>query len=116
MNKAKSIITAVITFSVLTSATFTSSAMDRLIEQSLIKVCKASTYNSVNRYNRIVKSFHLTDRTVATKVMCNGDPISDFARKHGSYKIARKLEKSMRGAVSITDIAARSKINVNFKE
>lgn len=116
MKKIKSIITAVITFSVLASATFTSTAMDRLMEQSLIKVCKASTHNSVNKYNRIVKSFHLTDRTVATKVMCNGDHISDFARKHGSYKIARKLEKSMGGDVSITDIAAINKINVNFKE
>ncbi|MDG1752641.1 MAG: DUF3718 domain-containing protein [Thalassotalea sp.] len=104
------------TFSLLAGASFTSSAMDKYVEQSLIEVCKASTTNSTLKFNKTMKSFHLNNKAVANKVMCNGDDITDFARSHGSYKVAAKLEKSLNGDVSITDVAALSKINVNFVE
>lgn len=116
MNKIKSITTAAITFSLLASASFTSSAMDKYIEQSLVEVCKASTTNSTLKFNKTMKSFRLTNKAVAKKVMCNGDDITDFARSHGSYKVAAKLERSLSGDVSITDVASLSKINVNFVE
>ena len=90
--------------------------MDKYVEQSLIQICKVSTKNSIVKYNKVIKSYYLNNKTVASKVMCNGDDISDFARKHGSYKVAAKLERSINGAVKITDIAAVSKINVKFDE
>jgi hypothetical protein len=116
MKKIKSITTAAITFTLLASASFASSAMDKDIEQSLIEVCKASTTNSTLKFNKTMKSLHLKNKAVANKVMCNGEDITDFARSHGSYKVATKLEKSINGEVSITDVAALSKINVNFVE
>ena len=116
MNKIKSITTAAMTFSLLTAASFSSLAMDTYVEQSLVEVCKAATSNSIAKYSKTAKSYNLKDRTIASKVMCNGDDIADFARKYGSYKVANKLEKSMQGNVSITDVAAVSKINVNFNE
>jgi hypothetical protein len=116
MNKIKSITTAAITFSLLASASFTSSAMDKFVEQSLIEVCKASTTNSTLKFNKTMKSLHLKNKAVANKVMCNGNDITDFARSHGSYKVAAKLEKSINGEVSITDVASLNKINVNFVE
>jgi len=114
MSKVKSITTAIISFSILASASFSSSAMDRHIEEALIDVCKSAKSNSVLKYTKTAKSYHLKDKTIATKVMCNGEDIADFARTHGSYKVANKLERSLKGKVSITDIAAVSKINVNF--
>ena len=103
-------------FFISRSVSFSSSAMDKYVENALIDVCKASTTNSVNKFNQIAKSYRLKSKTVAMKVMCNGDDISDFARKHGSYKVAAKLERSMKSQVSITDVAALDKINVNFIE
>jgi len=116
MSKVKSITTALITFSFLIGASFTSSAMDKNIETALINVCKAAKSQSMFKYTKTVKSYHLNSKTVAAKVMCNGDDIADFARKHGSYKVASKLEKSLQGNVSITDVASLNKMNVNFVE
>ncbi|MDT0603459.1 DUF3718 domain-containing protein [Thalassotalea castellviae] len=116
MNKIKSTITAAITLTLLAGTSFTSSAMDKYIEDSLIEVCKASTTNSMLKFNKTMKSYRLNNKAVANKVMCNGDDITDFARNHGSYKVAAKLEKSLNGNVSITDVAALSKIDVKFVE
>ncbi|GAA6204167.1 DUF3718 domain-containing protein [Thalassotalea sp. SU-HH00458] len=116
MNKIKSTITTAITVTLLAGASFTSSAMDKYIEDSLIEVCKASTTNSMLKFNKTMKSYRLNNKAVANKVMCNGDDITDFARNHGSYKVAAKLEKSLNGNVSITDVAALSKIDVKFVE
>lgn len=116
MNKVKSITTALITFSLLAGASFTSSAMDRYVEKALVDVCKASTSNSLVKFHNTTKYYNLKNRTVAKKVMCNGKDIADFARDEGSYKVAAKLERSLGGNVSISDLAAVSKINVNFVE
>lgn len=116
MNKVKSITATAISLTLLAFTSFTSSAMDKYVEQSLIEVCKASTSNSMLKFNKTMKSLHLKNKAVANKVVCNGDDITDFARSHGSYKVAAKLEKSLSGDVSITDMAALSKIKVNFVE
>ncbi len=116
MSKVKSITTALVTFSLLAGASFTSSAMDRYVEESLINVCKASLSNSLVKFKKTTKFYNLKDRTVANKVMCNGTDIADFARKYGSYRVAAKLERSIGGDVSISDIASVSKVNVNFVE
>lgn len=117
MNKIKSVTTALITFSVLSVASFSSLAMDNYVEKSLIEVCKASISNSQIKFNSTAKSYNLKYKTIASKVMCNGDDIINFAQKHGSYKTAAKLEKSLNsGNVSITDVAALNKINVEFVE
>jgi hypothetical protein len=116
MNKVKSITTALITVSLLAGTSFTSAATNTSVEQSLVNVCKASTTNNLIKYNKVAKSYRLKDKTIAIKVMCNGEDIAEFARSHGSYNIAAKLERSLRGNVSISDVAAITKINVNFAE
>ncbi|MEW6989948.1 DUF3718 domain-containing protein [Colwelliaceae bacterium 6441] len=114
MNKVKPF--TAIAFIFFTGASFSSLAMDKYIEEALIDICKVSTKNSIIKFHKAVRSYRLKDRTVATKVVCNGENISDFARNRGSFKVAAKLEKSVKGTVSITDVAAISKINVNFVE
>ena len=90
-------------------------AMDVKVEKTLIDVCKAAKSNNVYRYKNTLKSYHLKERTVALKVMCNGDDIIDFAEKYGANKTAAKLQRSI-GGVSITDVAKLEKINVTFEE
>jgi len=117
MNKVKSVTTAAITFSLLIGASFSSSAMDENIESALIDVCKSAKINSLLNFRKTVRSVNLTDKKIASNIMCNGSDIIDFAQNHGAYKIASRLEKSLTsGNVNITDMAAISKINVTFSE
>jgi len=115
MSKFKSTVYAIVTTSFLAGVSFNSLAMDKHIESALIDVCKSAQKGNLRHFNQKTKSYHLTNQNVAMKVMCNGDDIIDFASKHGSDRIAAKLERSI-GGVSITDMAAVSKINVGFTE
>lgn len=83
------------------------------METALVDVCKAAQSNKVFKLKSTIKSYRLQDKTVALKVMCNGDDIITFAEKHGANKTAAKLQESI-GGVSITDVAAIEKINMTF--
>jgi hypothetical protein len=114
MNKFKSLTTTIMTLSLLSAASFSSNAMDKRTELALIDVCKSTLSNNIIKYKKATNSYNLRDKTVALKVMCNGDDIIDFAQKHGAYKTAARLERSISGNVSITDVAKVEKMNVNF--
>ena len=90
-------------------------SMSPYMETALVDVCKAAMSNKVYKLNNTTKSYRLKDKTVALKVMCNGDDIIAFAEKHGADKTAAKLQKSI-GNVSIIDTAAVNKLNVTFTE
>ena len=90
-------------------------AMTPYMKTALVDVCKAAMSNKVHRLNDATKSYHLKDKTVALKVMCNGDDIISFAEKHGADKTAKKLQRSI-GNVSIIDTAATEKLSVTFTE
>ncbi|NQZ81840.1 MAG: DUF3718 domain-containing protein [Colwellia sp.] len=115
MRKFKSTVYAIVSTSLFVGASFNSFAMDEHIESALIEVCKSAQKGNLLQFKNTTKSFRLSDKNVAMKVMCNGDDIIDFASKHGSVRIAEKLEQSI-GGVSITDMAAVSIINVTFAE
>ena len=85
------------------------------INTALVEVCKAAQSNKVLKLNSTMKSYRLKNKTVALKVMCNGDDIITFAEKRGATKTAAKLQKSI-GGVSITDVAKIEKVNVTFTE
>jgi len=90
-------------------------AMSPYMKTALVDVCKAAMSNKVYKLNDTTKSYHLKDKTVALKVMCNGDDIISFAERHGANKTAAKLQRSV-GNVSIIDTAATAKLNVTFTE
>ena len=115
MNKLKSLALTTTTLALLTSFSFSSYAMDRYIEAALIDVCKSTLTNSVFKYQKTAKSYNLRNKAIAMKVMCNGDNIIDFAQKHGAYKTAARIERSISGRVNIIDVAKIEKINVNFE-
>ena len=85
------------------------------VETALVDVCKAAASNKIHSFNDTVKSYRLNNKTIALKVVCNGDDIISFAENHGADKTAAKLQKSI-GDVSIIDTAALSKIHVNYTE
>lgn len=82
---------------------------------ALVDVCKAAQSNKVFKLKSTMESYQLKDKTVALKVMCNGDDIITFAEKSGAIKTANQLQKSI-GDVSITDVAAIDKMAVTFTE
>lgn len=114
MKTVKTTTLAVLTSALLfTGASFSSFAMDEYVENALINVCKSAMNNNVTRYNKTIKSYRLKNKTVALKVVCNGDDIISFAEKHGADKTAARMSKGL-GNVNITDVAAIQKQAVNF--
>lgn len=90
-------------------------ALSPYMKTALVDVCKAAMSNKIHRFNDTTKSYRLKVKTVALKVMCNGDDIITFAENHGADKTAAKLQRSI-GNVSIIDTAATSKLSVTFTE
>ncbi len=88
-------------------------AMTPYTEQALIDVCKAVKSNSVKKLKGVTDSYRLETKTVALKVMCNGENVINFAQSNGANRTAAKLQESI-GKVDITDLAATSKIKAPF--
>ena len=90
----------------LTATSFNTSAapMSSYMEQALVSVCKSAQSDNVLRMRNTIKSVHLSEKTVALKVVCNGEDIISFAETHGANKTANHLEKRL-GDSSIVDIA-----------
>ena len=88
-------------------------AMSPYMEKALIDVCKAAKSNSILKLNSTTKGYSLKNKTIALKLMCNGEDVISFAESYGADKTAAKLQKSL-GNVSITDVAAISKVKVTF--
>lgn len=85
------------------------SATSTRVENALVEICKAAKSNKVYKLNAAVKSYGLQHKTVATKVVCNGDDIITFSEKHGAQKTAAKLQQSIKtseaGLVEVNNYA-----------
>ena len=90
-------------------------AMTPYMKAALVDVCKAAMSNKMYKLNKTTKAYNLNDKTIALKVMCNGDDIISFAENHGADKTAAKLQRSI-GNVSIIDTASTGKLSVTFTE
>ena len=114
MTKVKSTLLALATAMPLLAMSITSHAtMSPKIESALIEVCEAAASNNVMKLTKTTKEHRIQNRTVALKLMCNGEDVITFAEQAGATKTAAKLQKSI-GNVEITDVAALSKVNVTF--
>jgi len=92
----------------------TQAAMDPYMETALVSVCKASKTNKLHEFHSTRKAHRLNSKAIALKVSCNGQDIIAFAQSHGAHKTVAHLEDSI-GSVSISEIAATKKVNVNFE-
>lgn len=113
MKKLTTTLIALITSTLAIGSSVQAAPMSSHIENALVKVCKSALSNNINKLNRTTAEFNLKDKTVALKVICNGDDIITFAEKNGANKVADKLEKSI-GHVDIQEIAATEKLHVTF--
>ena len=116
MNTYKLLVTTATTVLMLGSINTASAepVMSSYMENALIDVCVAAKSNNTIRFNKTVDSYRLKTKTVALKVVCNGENIADFAANNGAFKTSDKLNDSL-GGVSIEDVALNNeKIFVNF--
>lgn len=115
MNKLKTTLVAFMTTATVAGFNANADVMDPYIESALIDVCKVAKSNDLYNYVKTTRGYNLDDKTVALKVMCNGDDIIAFAEKHGADRTAAKMQRSI-GNVNIIDVAKVEKINVIFSE
>lgn len=117
MKTLKLLVTATATTLLLASISTANaeSSMSSYMENALIDVCKAAKSNNTIRFNNTVDGYRLKTKTVAMKVVCNGENISEFAANHGADKTSNRLNRSL-GDVSIEDVALNNadKLYVNF--
>jgi hypothetical protein len=114
MTKVKTTLLALTAALPLLGASMSSqAAMSPHMEGALIEVCKAAASNNLLSLNKTTKAYRLKNKTVALKLMCNGEDVISFAEQNGAEKTAAKLQRSI-GNVDITDVAALSKVNVSF--
>lgn len=103
MKKLTTTLMAVITATLAFSSSIQAAQMNHYMESALADVCKAAMSNKIHKLNNTTKAYNLNDKTVALKVICNGDDIITFAEKNGAFKTADKLQKSI-GYVNIIEM------------
>ena len=104
---------ALLTTTLTISSAAQAAPMSNHMENALIQVCKSALSNNIHKLQRTTKEFNLKHKTVALKVVCNGDDIITFAEKNGADKTAAKLERSI-GHVNIQELAATKKLSVTI--
>ena len=116
MNKFKTTALAIATtLPLLFLSTASQAAMTPSLEKALVKICVAAASNKPIQLKNAIDNYRLTEHDVALNVMCNNTDIIDFADQRGATKTAGLLQRRI-GKVEIVDVAAISKINVNFEE
>ncbi|OUS27536.1 hypothetical protein A9Q98_09565 [Thalassotalea sp. 42_200_T64] len=110
MKTLKALTLASITSVSLLAAFNSSAAMDPYIESALINVCKSAQSDDLREMRSTIKGFHLNEKTVALKVVCNGENIINFAENSGAYTTANHLEKRL-GSTKIVDLAQSYAVN-----
>lgn len=80
------------------------SAPTHYVETALVDICKAAQSNKVHKLQSTVRSYGLQYKTVASKVMCNGDDIITFSEKNGATKTAARLQQSIE-SISAAELA-----------
>ena len=113
MNKLQKSAVFLTTGLALLGASSSANAMDKYVETALIDTCRSALTDRPYKLRKTVDSYHMKMRSVALKVMCNGDDIISFAERYGADRTAARLQRSI-GKVKITDVAKAEKVNVSF--
>lgn len=115
MNKLTTTALSAITGLTLAAASFASTAaMNPTLERQLVSVCKAAKNDNRMDLQRSIEHLHSNHRTMALRLMCNGQNVIEFAESYGANKTANALQRSL-GSTSITDIASNAKLHVSFE-
>ncbi|QOL25149.1 DUF3718 domain-containing protein [Thalassotalea sp. LPB0316] len=109
----KSVATLSATIGALMFSSISAADMQPQLERALVKTCEAAMSDKPIKLKVAMDDYDLNERDVALGVMCNNVDIITFAEQHGAYQTAQRLQNSI-GNVNIIDVAALSKVNVNF--
>lgn len=84
-------------------------AMDPYVENMLIGFCKSTMKNDVIALNRSMRSYRMNYVTVADKVVCNSQPIMNFAMQYGAQDTYEafnsRLPSTQRKRIEIRDLS-----------
>lgn len=87
-------------------------AMDDYLEQTLVSFCESTMNNDRLQLNRDIKKHHFDHKTVAMKVMCNGQTIMSFAEQYNADRtfaaFQSRLPANWRPVTEIKDITVAS--------
>ena len=81
---------------------------DGHVMPTLIKLCQSTADDNKRLLLTTMKNHRVSQRDLINKMVCNGQPLMEFARNQQAYKVVKMLEpteRRLRGAVSIRDIA-----------
>lgn len=81
---------------------------DGHITPTLIKLCQSTADDNKRLLLTTMKNHRVSHRDLINKLVCNGQPLMEFARHQQADKVVKMLEpteRRLRGAVSIRDIA-----------
>lgn len=84
-------------------------AMDKNTEMVLVGFCKASMENDLIQLRKDIRFYRLDFATVASKVVCNDQPIVSFARTYGADRTAGALINKLHGR-PVTEIKDLTKV------
>lgn len=87
-------------------------AMDSYLEQTLVSFCESTMNNDRLQLDRDIRKHRFDHKTVATKVMCNGQTIMSFARQYNANRTLAAFQSRMpsnwRPVTEIKDITVAS--------
>ena len=90
-------------------------AMDDYLEQTLVSFCESTMNNDRLQLDRDIRKHHFDHKTVATKVMCNGQTIMSFAKQYNADRtfaaFQSRLPDNWRPVTEIKDIKVASADN-----
>ena len=75
------------------------------MEGALVSVCRSTLSNSPAMYKKALKAYRLQAKTVAQKLVCNGEDVGSFAATHGADRVSGVIRKHQ-SHVDIIDLAA----------
>ncbi|WP_371186743.1 DUF3718 domain-containing protein [Thalassotalea maritima] len=79
-------------------------AMDPYLENALVSICKEAQSDNVLSMRRTIKGYRMSETNVAQNLVCNGEPVIEFAENNGAYKTASHLQKRVADS-EIIDLA-----------
>lgn len=79
------------------------------INSTVAKICQNTADDDRLGLLHTLKEHHISRKAAVTKVVCNGQPLLDFARAEQANKVVKLLEpteRRLRGTVTIQDVTA----------
>ncbi len=104
--------TAALTITVATSLTMPATASKgemSYIDQAVLSVCVEAAQDDTHGLIKTLKAHRISKDNAVKKVVCNAQPLMDFARAEQAHKVVKLLapvERRLNGNVTIKDVDA----------